>query len=492
MKKLYYGPMVLGLAALALGSQVTSATSVLATDGGQVQEEQPATTETKTPDTTTTEDGAKSTHGTWDEAIAKYNTDLSNLETRVNGLNGENELLTYVKGQVTELKAAAPTDGKDLATKFFELRVLGRDLEQNVVLNATVTDGDKTLTATNISATGGDTNGFGSMGNHIFKSGSQNIKMNDGSTMSIEYGANSSENTSGIKSITLTDVDGNKKVLDGKSIVVSVTPKSTVDDLLYWASCTQDNLKLYDQSNDLVKAAEEALPTYIEWLSNEGQTATSKEAQAKSNEYDTKYITPIEKALTPGSDIFPNPDGTTYTYTSETTDKPTTGTNTGNTSSNHHNNSSNHNNKPADTDTDKPTTKPADEKTTVAHSTVFMTSATDNVVLYTEDGAVVKDRALGKNSTWKADKLMTLNGVQYLRVATNEWVKLSDGLEIESLNSAVTTKNQARLYSADGKLVSDRALAPNTAWRTDRKATINGKTMYRVATNEWVAAADLK
>ena len=76
-------------------------------------------------------------------------------------------------------------------------------------------------------------------------------------------------------------------------------------------------------------------------------------------------------------------------------------------------------------------------------------------------------------------------------MATNEWAKLADGLEVTPLNQNVFTKNDARLYQANGQKVTNRALAKNTAWRTDKSATINGQTMYRVATNEWVSANDL-
>ncbi|GAQ02618.1 hypothetical protein NBRC111452_2463 [Companilactobacillus farciminis] len=105
---------------------------------------------------------------------------------------------------------------------------------------------------------------------------------------------------------------------------------------------------------------------------------------------------------------------------------------------------------------------------------------------------MIKNRALGKDSSWVGDKLMTLNGVRYIRVATNEWAKLDDGLEVTSINETVKTKNQAQLYTATGEIVKNRALAKNTAWYTDRVATINGQKMYRVSTNEWVAANDIK
>lgn len=142
--------------------------------------------------------------------------------------------------------------------------------------------------------------------------------------------------------------------------------------------------------------------------------------------------------------------------------------------------------------TTKPETKPEHTKTINAHHATFYALPNTITNLYDEDGQILKNRALGGNSSWIADKLMTLDGVNYLRVATDEWVKQNDGLEVTPLSHNVYTKNEARLYTASGSLVQDRALAKNTAWVTDKSAKINGQTMYRVATNEWVRAADLK
>ncbi|WP_201781796.1 MucBP domain-containing protein, partial [Companilactobacillus tucceti] len=40
------------------------------------------------------------------------------------------------------------------------------------------------------------------------------------------------------------------------------------------------------------------------------------------------------------------------------------------------------------------------------------------------------------------------------------------------------------------KPISNRALAANTDWKTDGKVTVNGVTYYRVSTDEWVKAED--
>lgn len=57
----------------------------------------------------------------------------------------------------------------------------------------------------------------------------------------------------------------------------------------------------------------------------------------------------------------------------------------------------------------------------------------------------------------------------------------------------ITTTNGSykRLYTLEGKMITNRALGVNSKWYTDQYATINGEKMYRVATNEWVKASDV-
>src|SRR5699024_5692853 len=40
------------------------------------------------------------------------------------------------------------------------------------------------------------------------------------------------------------------------------------------------------------------------------------------------------------------------------------------------------------------------------------------------------------------------------------------------------------------KLITNRALQGNSDWKTDTKVTVDGVTYYRVSTNEWVKAND--
>ena len=99
---------------------------------------------------------------------------------------------------------------------------------------------------------------------------------------------------------------------------------------------------------------------------------------------------------------------------------------------------------------------------------------------------------LSKASAWKIDRQMNINGETYYRVATNEWIKKSDGIEVIPAQRVVSSNKVAGLYTSKGNKVTNRALAADSLWYSDRTATINGQTMYRVATDEWISARDTK
>lgn len=63
---------------------------------------------------------------------------------------------------------------------------------------------------------------------------------------------------------------------------------------------------------------------------------------------------------------------------------------------------------------------------------------------------------------------------------------------ITQIKGVATTKNHATLlYKQDGTAITDRQLGPNSAWYTDQKLNYNGKTYYRVATNEFTDGNDV-
>ena len=62
----------------------------------------------------------------------------------------------------------------------------------------------------------------------------------------------------------------------------------------------------------------------------------------------------------------------------------------------------------------------------------------------------------------------------------------ADAATVATVHSGVV----ARLYASNGNLITNRALSPNSAWAVGKTATINGETMYQVATNEYLRAQD--
>ncbi|GEO63495.1 SLAP domain-containing protein [Companilactobacillus nantensis] len=56
--------------------------------------------------------------------------------------------------------------------------------------------------------------------------------------------------------------------------------------------------------------------------------------------------------------------------------------------------------------------------------------------------------------------------------------------------ATTTTQGPAWLYTSGGKMITDRALAPNTKWAVGQTITINNEKLYQVATNEYLKASD--
>lgn len=114
------------------------------------------------------------------------------------------------------------------------------------------------------------------------------------------------------------------------------------------------------------------------------------------------------------------------------------------------------------------------------------------IKIYDKSGKLNNDVVLSEGSSWIIDQSLTINGVEYYRVATNEYVKASDVYKYTPLQTVATTNgtNLTPVYNSRGQVIIDRALDTNTPWYTDRSATIRGQKMYRVATDEWIKSSD--
>ncbi|WP_057764298.1 SLAP domain-containing protein [Companilactobacillus tucceti] len=112
--------------------------------------------------------------------------------------------------------------------------------------------------------------------------------------------------------------------------------------------------------------------------------------------------------------------------------------------------------------------------------------------LYNSNGVLIPNIQLAKNSDWKNDKQMILDGTKYYRVSTDAWVKASDVYVYTDNISKIRVHadNRSRIIRPNGDL-SDRALEKSTEWKTDRYTTINGEKYYRVSTEGFVKASEV-
>ncbi|MBL3530523.1 SLAP domain-containing protein [Companilactobacillus zhachilii] len=165
------------------------------------------------------------------------------------------------------------------------------------------------------------------------------------------------------------------------------------------------------------------------------------------------------------------------------TKKSTSG---GSSSSGSQHNSSNNNENSTENNTENKGGTTTEVKQTIS-------TTNKDVNLYDKDGKLITDRVLAENSAWFSDQTYDLNGTSYYRVANDEYVKASDVYIYTAENHIVDVKGKSIVFMVDsnGHKVTNRALGPNSEWYSDRYMIINGQKYYRVATDEFVSAADI-
>lgn len=152
---------------------------------------------------------------------------------------------------------------------------------------------------------------------------------------------------------------------------------------------------------------------------------------------------------------------------------------------------------------------PSEANWTVTANKGVVTTKSDSAyyTLKNDDNETISNRALAKNSAWITDqKRVDQDGNTQYRVATGEWIDANnvtfsdkattdegEYTDVQALNGKVTLDGPSSfiymLYNDNGETVSNRALAGDSAWYTDKKATnAAGVTVYHVATGEWVQA----
>lgn len=177
---------------------------------------------------------------------------------------------------------------------------------------------------------------------------------------------------------------------------------------------------------------------------------------------------------------------------------------TKNSSSSGSNNSNNSNN---NSQNDKPMTRNLEQ--TVA---TFANNKHVNLYSFNQSNnklTKVSNRALGSDTDWFSDKMLTIDDTNYLRVASNEWVKADQVYRfIDNISQVRTSPSNEQEYKtlkdAQNQLITNRSLANNTNWFTDRIAYLGKNAniipkeqntfeskFYRVSSNEFIHASDV-
>ncbi|WP_125763312.1 KxYKxGKxW signal peptide domain-containing protein [Companilactobacillus hulinensis] len=105
-------------------------------------------------------------------------------------------------------------------------------------------------------------------------------------------------------------------------------------------------------------------------------------------------------------------------------------------------------------------------------------------------GDSVKNRSLAPSSEWVTDRYALINGNKYYRVATSEFAKLDQVYLYQYTDKVVrTNSNIVPVYDERGNKLNE-TLPANASYRADRIVTINGQQYYRVAVDKFVKFSD--
>ena len=105
----------------------------------------------------------------------------------------------------------------------------------------------------------------------------------------------------------------------------------------------------------------------------------------------------------------------------------------------------------------------------------------------------VTSTVLDAGSVWKINSEYYHGEQTFYQIAPDIFVNQNDGYmylpEVGDLT--VIRKTPAPLYDHNGKLITDRELAPGSVWYSDRAIFVDHMSFNRVATNEFVSIADV-
>ena len=106
--------------------------------------------------------------------------------------------------------------------------------------------------------------------------------------------------------------------------------------------------------------------------------------------------------------------------------------------------------------------------------------------VYNSEGQILTTK-LPAGSSWKTDGSAVINGVPMCRIATDEWIPAQGVDTYSSVKMTYTVDSETPVYDIDGNVLPN-TLKAGTSWKVDQIVMIDGQEYYRVATNEYIKA----
>ncbi|MCO6542207.1 MAG: hypothetical protein J6573_07895 [Lactobacillus sp.] len=139
-------------------------------------------------------------------------------------------------------------------------------------------------------------------------------------------------------------------------------------------------------------------------------------------------------------------------------------------------------------------------------ATVVVKKESTPVYSINDDKVSVTSRVMPQNSAWHAAALKQIDGVNYYKVSSVEWLKDGDvtvqGMDVTSHGKPTIVHISLLTNKAAGAIVyalkdnlqmvdSGRRLAENTAWAANNEIKLYGYDYYQVSTNEWIRSDNM-
>ncbi|WP_125713606.1 MBG domain-containing protein [Companilactobacillus kedongensis] len=99
-------------------------------------------------------------------------------------------------------------------------------------------------------------------------------------------------------------------------------------------------------------------------------------------------------------------------------------------------------------------------------------------------------RSLAPSTEWRTDRIAVINGKNYYRVSTNEFVPVEKVYEYLDAKNTVTTDSPTPVYDERG-VQQSVTLPADASYKVDKVVVIDGVVYYRVSTNEFIKTDNL-